>query len=205
MSTLASYSDLVSSVPDWAGDRTYSTARINEFIVVAESYASRKLGQHYRRATSTTLTADSDGIATLPTDFAELQALYQPGEPPMKVVTWAALQALNPDGIASTPTHCALQGGSVKVAPVYAGSLTLDYWAKLVGLGDNNATNWLLTQAPDVYLFYCRAAQALFEEEFAQGQTFRALGDQALDDLIAQSARAQYGAAGAVTIPGLTP
>jgi hypothetical protein len=53
------------------------------------------------------------------------------------------------------PLYFGIVGGQIRVLPVPDSTYTaeLTYYAKLSKLSSTNATNWLLTQAPDVYLY----------------------------------------------------
>lgn len=193
---LDTYSGLSTAIGTWS-TRTYGTSQTDEFILIAEDRINSRLGAQYRRETTATLTTDSSGEVTLPTDFLGMRSLVrgQSGATPLNAVSWRTLTVLNPYSTAGDPTDYAISGSTLKVAPIAEDTFTADYWASLVPLGENNATNWLLDIKPSVYLFYCRAAQAAFEEEEARAAVYMQLGDEALSDLVGQGTVAQYAAA----------
>lgn len=193
---LDNYTNLSTAIGTW-GTRTYGTSQTDEFIQIAEDRINSRLGAQYRRETTTTLTTDSSGEVTLPTDFIGMRSIVRDvsGSEPLNPVSWRTLTVLNPYATSGDPTDYAISGTTLKVAPVAEDDFIARYWAKLGALSSLNATNWLLDLKPSVYLFYCRAAQAAFEEEEARAALFMQMGDDALDDLVAQGTVAQYGAA----------
>lgn len=199
------YANLSTAIGTW-GTRTYSTSQTDEFLVIAEDRINSRLGPHYKRETSTTLTTNSSGQATLPSDFAGFRSAVRDvvNSLPLNVVSWRTLISLNPSESSGDPTDCAVSGTTFMVAPVCEDNFIVQYWATLAPLSSSQTTNWLLTAKPSVYLFYCRAAQAAFEEEFNVAAAFQAQGDDALDGLVAQGVVAQYGSAEMV-IEGVTP
>lgn len=202
---LDTYANLSTAIGTW-GVVTYSTSQTDEFLVIAEDRINSRLGPHYKRETTTTLTTNSAGQATLPSDFAGFRSVVRDvvGSLPLNVVSWRTLISLNPHEVSGDPTDCAISGTTFMVAPVCEDDFIVRYWATLAPLSSSQTTNWLLTAKPSVYLFYCRAAQAAFEHEFDVAAVFQRQGDDALDDLVAQSVVAQYGSAEMV-IEGVTP
>jgi hypothetical protein len=193
---LDTYTNLSTAIGTW-GTRTYASAQTDEFILIAEDRINSRLGAQYRRETTGTITTNSSGEATLPADFIAMRSIVRDytGAEPLIPVSWRTLIQINPSATSGLPQNYAIQGSTLKVAPVCEDDFNAVYWAKLTALGSNNATNWLLTLKPSVYLFYCRAAQAAFEEEEARAAVFMQMGDDALDDLVAQGTVAQYAAA----------
>jgi len=160
--------ELHSAIDDYT-DRSYSEARKDIFVANAEAKFNRRLTPTFRRITNTTLTTDSSGEATLPSGFVGLRSIVRDvvGSAPLKQVSWDALIALNPYEIADDPTHYAVKGTTLKVAPVCEDDFITEYDSTLTALTSTNSTNWLLTLAPDAYLTMCLAEEALFIRDFA--------------------------------------
>jgi hypothetical protein len=59
----------------------------------------------------------------------------------------------------------------------------LAYYAKLSKLSDSNTTNWLLTAAPDAYLYGTLMQAAPYLQDDARIATWSALYSSALEDL----------------------
>src|SRR5437764_371489 len=65
--TIATYSDLQSAIASWLGHSLF-TANIADFITLFEASANRKLLTR-QQETVATLTPDTSGNATLPSDY----------------------------------------------------------------------------------------------------------------------------------------
>lgn len=201
MAALDSYPSLTTSIGD-NEERTFTSSETDEFIRLAEARADRKLKQDFRRRTSATVTTDADGLASLPTGFVGMTSLVRDvsGSVPLKQVSWDALIQRNPFADADDATVFAINGTQLRVSPVTEDDFTCKFSQVLTGLSGSNTTNWLLALAPDYYLFACRAAAKLKAEDYAGAQTFGALADDILDDLVNQGNVAEYGNA-EMTLP----
>lgn len=202
---VGNYTELSAAIGTWA-TRTYTTAETDEFIVLAEAAINRKLGSNYRHKTTATITTDASGEATIPADVVNIISLTRDvlGSTPLKKVSWDGLIERNPYEVAGDPTVYAIRGTTLKVAPVKADDFNAVYWAKVTALSSGNATNWLLTLAPDVYLSMTKAMQRAFEEEWQAAALFKSMAEEGLDELISQGNVAEYGNA-EMTLPMVTP
>ena len=164
------------------------------FVALAESRLNRTLRMR-DQITTTTLTI-TDGVAVLPTDFAEMIGLYAPGG---GEYVQQSSQRVNDGG-----RYYAIEGGNV-VAPQIAGEVEMSYYAMLPPLSASiTTTNWLLTKYPDIYLYGVgfEAAKYVRDAELAQASKF--LMDDAIatarsDDFDARYSRAR------VRVAGVTP
>ena len=202
---LDTFANLRTAIGTW-GTRTYSNDQAAEFILLAESKINRRLGPQYRRETTTTLNTDANGEVSLPSGFIGMRSITRDlaGSQPLIPVSWRALINLNAYEESGVPVNYAISGSTLKVAPICDDNFIAVYWASLTALSDANASNWLLAHSPDVYLFYCRAAQAAFEEEFDKAAVFEAQAEKGLDEVVGQGTVAQYAAAEMV-LEGVTP
>ncbi len=175
--------------------RAYSQAQVDTFLGLAQADIDLLLGPNYVRETNTTITTDSDGVASLPLGFERFISLSHPTYGNIPLVAWEVLTAFNPDGAAGIPEKCAIQGNSLKVGRVFEGDLTLNYAGTLTPLGANNATNWLLAKAPQVYFLMVFAQSKLFEEEYPLANAAKSEATGLLSALGIQSMVAQFGRA----------
>lgn len=197
MAQITNYTTLAAAIDDWE-ERDLDA---DELIGLAEAEFRVHLGPHYARETSATV-AFTSGSASLPSGFVRPIAMTHSTYGEIDLVTLAQVRKLrlNATGI---PSVYAVTGSTLEVGPSYTGNLTFDYEAKLTGLDGSNATNWLITNAPHVYLDMCRFyAKSKFEDPNAVA--FRAAALANLDLLVEQSTIAKYGQAGAV-LRGCTP
>lgn len=191
---IATYSDLLSAIDDYT-DRSYTTARKALWVGNAEAKFNRKLTSSFRRMTTTTLTTDSSGIATLPSGFVGLRSIVRDvvGSVPLTQVSWDALLALNPYEIGDDASFYAIYDTVLRVAYVTEDDFIAIFDSKLTPLSDSNTTNWLLTLAPDTYLNMCLGEEALFTREFATAAGLASTAMEALAEIVAMDQVAQFG------------
>jgi hypothetical protein len=148
---LVNYTDLQGAVADWMA-RSDLTARIPDFIVMAEARFNRQLRMS-GMVTSGTISLTA-GVATLPATYLEWIACEWDGASRDQTLVyrepdsehWRRLYRPNGD-----PQMFTIIGSSLKVRPVGAGSVILDYYRTIPDLA-TNTTNWLMTKSPDLYL-----------------------------------------------------
>jgi hypothetical protein len=93
-----------------------------------------------------------------------------------------------PPGIAydsSKPQQYRILGDALvlSIVPATALTLTLDYYAKLLPISGDNATNWLMDSHSDAYLFGVMAHAWLHLQALDQYQTYRDLFLGALEQV----------------------
>lgn len=153
---LTTYNELKTSVADWL-NRTDLTAVVPDFISLAEAQIERTLRtrQMIVRATASIDTEYS----AVPADFLETKSIKL-NTSPVTALAFESIDAL--DQMKATmyispgkPKNFSIVGGQIRVLPVPDSTYTAEliYYAKLTKLSSTVATNWLLAQAPDVYLY----------------------------------------------------
>lgn len=182
---LSTYSELKASVADWL-NRSDLTTTIPDFISLAEAQVERKLRtrQMMSRATAT---IDTE-YGAVPADFLEVKSLKLQTNPvtPLQFETIDSLdnlQGLYPS--ASKPRYFSIVGGQIRTVPVPDSSYTaeLTYYAKLTKLSDSVTTNWLLTAAPDVYLYGALLQAAPYLKDDARITVWATMYTSAMEDL----------------------
>lgn len=203
--SLDSYSSFSTAMETWS-ERTFSTGQKDEFILLTEARANRRLRADFRRRSSATINTDSSGLGTLPTGFVGMTSLVRDvvGSVPLKQVSWDAMISRNPYEISDDAQVYAINGTAIQVAPVTDDNFLAKFSAVLSGLSSGNTTNWLLALAPDYYLFGCKAAIYAFEEDDARAAAYLELADSILDELVSQGNVAEYGNA-EMTLGMVTP
>lgn len=162
---LSNYTDLLASVASWM-NRTDMTAVIPDFVTIAESRIARDL-RHRKQLTQSTLTTSTTTRAvSLPSGWLEFSNLTIDGTPDtiLQAVTTEHLNANYPEsGYSAKPIVFAVEGDSVLFGPLpdSAYTVNIDYFARFPALA-TNATNWLMTNHPKVYLAACMAEAASF-------------------------------------------
>lgn len=153
---ISNYSELKSSIGDWL-NRSDLTSVIPTFIALAEAQIERVLRtrQMIVRANATIDTK----YGAVPGDFLEVKSFKLTSTTPPQPLQFVTVDEM--DGLDSLntstgrPKYFSVVGSQFRVHPSPDASYTgeLIYFAQLSKLSDSNTTNWLLTDAPDVYLY----------------------------------------------------
>lgn len=190
---ISSYSDLVAEAGEWL-NRTDLNARIPGFIRLCEARLNRLL-RTPDMETFVILTATSEATS-LPLDFAGMRALWIDGSPdrPLKGFAPNAVpQAYG--GQAGIPTGYYISKRTLYLAPPPASATTLAviYFSKLTALTESAASNWLLLDHPDVYLWGTLMCAKAFIDDPEKVKQFKAAYDEAIGELIEAGTKARYG------------
>jgi hypothetical protein len=196
---IADYAELQTSVADFL-NRDDLTAAIPTFIRLCEARIDREL-THWRQERRSTALLDAQ-YSTIPTDFLRpirLQLLdTYTGE--VAPISTAQMLQMRQDRNDRTgrPEYYALTGGSLELFPTpddtYDASLV--YYGRVPALSDTNTTNWLLTEAPDVYLYGSLLHTAPYLKDDARIVLWEGLFSQGLNTLNVSSGDAKYGGTG---------
>jgi hypothetical protein len=174
--SLSTYTELKAAVADWL-NRTGQAdleARAGDFILLFESLFDKQDIRHPKAVVRATATISGEYTA-LPTDFVEMQRLRTTGGSS----GWATHRYITPEELeddkagndaADRPHLFSVVGNEIQIRPYSAsGTYTLEmvYWAKLTKLGEAQASNWLLAEAPEAYLFgaLCEATPFIRDDE----------------------------------------
>lgn len=183
---LTTYNELKSSVADWL-NRTDLTAVVPDFISLAEAQIERTLRtrQMIVRATASIDTEYS----AVPADFLETKSIKL-NTSPVTALAFESIDAL--DQLKATayiaagkPQYFGIVGGQIRVLPVPDSTYTaeLTYYAKLTKLSSTVATNWLLAQAPDVYLYGALMQAAPYLKDDARITVWSSIYMKGLEEL----------------------
>jgi hypothetical protein len=152
---LTTYAELKTSVGDWL-NRTDLTTAIPDFISLAEAQIERNLRtrQMIVRATASITTEYS----AVPNDFLEVKS-FKLDTNPVTPLGFETIDSMDTLAVtyrsAAKPIFFTVVGEQFRYLPepdtAYTGELI--YYAKLSKLSTANTTNFLLTAAPDVYLY----------------------------------------------------
>lgn len=155
---IQNYTDLVAAVRDMMDDDAYPQASIDRCIRFAESYFNREMRTpRMEKSVLLSITAET---TLLPDDFLAMRSLNEAGAPsyPLKSMAPASLIATYGQA-AGTPAAYAIEGRTIRVAPVGTVSLELAYYSAIPALCVDAPVNWLLVNHPDLYLWgtvwYC--------------------------------------------------
>jgi hypothetical protein len=148
------WAELKASIAEWL-NRSDLTAKIPELVAFAERRFNRIIVVPEREAVATA-TMSGERLA-VPADFWQLRSLYIDADPRI------ALEQVSPSVLRKS--YAAQVTGKPRVfaiideqfvfgpAPDDTYGVEIDYYATIPALGDSQATNWLLTKHPDIYLY----------------------------------------------------
>lgn len=177
---LANYSDLKSSVADWLV-RSDLTAVIPDFIALAEAQMERVL-RCRQMVVRTNLTVTSEYTA-LPADFLEMWRVKESGEYALEFNTSESIDAMYDAG--GDPRYYTIVGSELRLFPSPQASTVYEitYFGKLSKLSNTNTTNWLLTQAPDAYVYGALLQAAPYLQDDARIPVWQGLYQSAIEAL----------------------
>lgn len=196
MAALADYLDLRFAVSDHVGNRSISDV-MPRLVQSAESMLNKKL-RCRQQITATTLTF-VNGVVALPADFVEMSAVYGLNGYKMHAGLLADARRCG-----SQWSKYSIDGTSIHING-FSGAKDIEYYAKLPTLTTSpSTTNWLLQEAPDVYLYAVGLEAAKFLKDVDLTQATKLLLDDAMQSLAVDDERARW-ANSTVRVQGLTP
>ena len=196
---IATYAELQTSVADFL-DRQDLTAIIPTFIRLAEARIDRDL-RHWRQERRDMLLLDAQ-YAALPETFLQPIRLQIMTGPTGEVAPISTAQMLQLRGdradLAGPPTNYAITAGQIELLPTpddtYEASIV--YYGRIPALSVSNTTNWLLTEAPDTYLYGSLVHAAPYLKDDQRLVIWESLFKLSLDTLNSSSEDAKYGGTG---------
>jgi hypothetical protein len=197
--SLSTYADLQEAVVDWLNKPDVAQS-VPTLISLAEADINRRL-RHIKMTKRSVAEVDSQFSAT-PTDYLGTIrfSLTSGTTNALDLISQAELldRKEASANIGGTPRFYALTGNQFEFYPVpndtYDAELV--YYAELDALSDENTSNWLLADAPDVYLYGTLAHSAPFLGEDARLAVWTSLYETALSGLNRASDNARFGGTG---------
>jgi hypothetical protein len=199
---ITTYSDLTAAIAAWL-NRSDLTPQIPTFIQLAHTRLNRdlRLARMETRASANTLPGNA--MLALPEDFLEMRHVRLATDPPiiLRAANPAEIDALG--AVRGLPRAYATIGRALRLGPTpdAATGVALTYYARVPPLSPDNDGNWLLEEAPDVYLYAALAESAPYLHEDARVQTWAALYDRALDSLRTADLKARWGGSNLTSRP----
>lgn len=177
--TIATYSDLQTSIANWTGD-TFTDAQRQEFIGLAEAEFNRVL-RSLDMEVRATATLESEYLA-LPEAFLKLRAIY---------IQDVLLEPATPQFIrrmearSGQPQYYAITDGQIQFSPSPDDDYTVEiiYYKRIPALSGENTSNWLLEAHPDLYLSQCLALAETFGWNDARAAAFAATASRIIEEI----------------------
>jgi|TARA_B100000085_G_C18517371_1_gene502198 hypothetical protein len=153
---LSNYSELKSSIADFL-NRDDLTSVIPDFITLAEAQINRDI-RHYEMENRATADLDQQYLDR-PSDWVETIRIHitNSGTRNLQLLSGAAMadKRAGVENATGEPKYYRHAERAFEVFPSPDGTYQTEllYYQKIPALSSSNATNWLLTDAPDVYLY----------------------------------------------------
>lgn len=199
--TIATYAQLKDAIADFLL-RDDLTAAIPSFIRLTEARNDREL-RHWRQEKRSAVQFSAQ-YSAIPADFLQPIRLQITDAPTSEVAPISTAQMLqlrdDRNDRVGRPTSYALTAGNIELYPTpdntYNASLV--YYGRIDALSDSNTTNWLLTEAPDAYLYGALLHSAPYLKDDPRIAVWGSLYTTAIQALNITSDNAKYGGSGLV-------
>jgi hypothetical protein len=151
-----SYSTLKTAVSNWL-DRDDLTDRLPEFISLAESTFNRVLRIRAMETTVSDTTPSGSKEDALPTGYLQMREIHLTTSPvaSLAYITPEIMYRIRAGSNNGKPNAYTIVGDNILFGPTpddaYTYSVT--YYKSFDALSDSTATNWLILNAPDLYLY----------------------------------------------------
>jgi hypothetical protein len=151
---LGTYTELQASVADFL-NRSDLTSVIPDFITMCEADINRNLRVH--DMVMRTRAPINSQYVKLPPDFLGMRNIDLLTDPvtPMSYKNLQNLDIHRAGDSTGKPLYYSVMKDNLEFAPVPDGEYTIEivYYRKIPALSADNATNWLLDEHPDAYLY----------------------------------------------------
>ena len=153
---ISNYTELKTAVANWL-DRDDLTDRIPEFIALAEARFNRVLRLRSMETKQTASTAAAQRNYALPTNYIQMRNFQLNTSPltTLSYVTPEIYDRLWGGSSGGTPKFYTILADEISLGPIPGSVITMEmlFYKKFDNLSGSVATNWLITNAPDIYLY----------------------------------------------------
>ena len=183
---ITTYAELQTSIANWL-NRDDLTTVIPDFISLTEASINRDL-RHYKMINRVDATLDSRYVQ-MPADWIETVRFGITSGTTYRIELISRDDMLeyrqNNNDTSGIPRFYANIGDTIEVFPTPDADyqMQLQYYAKTPALSSSNASNWLLTTAPDIYLYGSLIQAAPYLNDDVRTQTWAALYSSAMQSL----------------------
>jgi hypothetical protein len=196
---ISTYSELKASIADYL-NRADLTAVIPTFVSLAEAQINRDV-RHWEMENRATTTFDSH-YATRPSEWVETirLSLVSGTTTHMRLISRSAMaeKRSNDLNASGTPLYYSHSESQYELYPTPDASYTGEvlYYQKIPALSDSATTNWLLSYAPDVYLYGSLIHSAPYLAEDGRTSVWASMYSAAVEQLNTRSEEASSSGSG---------
>ena len=193
---LSNYDQLKTSIANYL-NRSDLDAVIPDFITLTERRLDRDIRARANMVRANTTTISGTAFYNLPTDMLELRNVVYDSTNNSYALSYMSPESLSREYGTYTngvPRAYSIIGEDIKIAPTPDGSYTLgiNYYSALTPLSSSVATNNILDNFPELYLFGACAEGAVYLNDNEQLQRFSALYLEAVNSVRAAEDAARY-------------
>lgn len=199
---ISNYSTLQTEIAGWL-NRDDLTSVIPTFIQLAEANINRQVRHWKMEARTSGQQSAGDEYMQIPNDWLETIRLHvtDQGTSAITLTSRAAMadiRAKNENISTVTPYLYCHADSQFELYPTPADTLNVEllYYQKVPALSASNTTNWLLEEAPDVYLYGALVHSAPYLAEDARATVWGANYAAAVQTLNQASESARYSGSG---------
>jgi len=197
---ITNYTNLQTTIADFL-NRDDLTAVIPTFIQLAEAQLNRDIRHYKMEARTSGQQTALDQYMQIPNDWLETIRMHVTGNgtSPLDLVSRAAIQDMRAgtNDTANTPRYYCHADSQFELYPTPAADTDVEllYYQKIPDLA-TNSTNWLLTDAPDVYLYGALLHSAPYLAEDARVAVWAQMYSAAVQNVNSASEKARYSGSG---------
>lgn len=184
---ITDYGTLNAGIKSWCArsDTTFST-RIDDFIAYTELRMNNGQGSKGDPLECPSLNAPEmeitaavaviNGIGAVPADASTVRTITRDSDDSgLSYLTPRQWDLFNAQNNTDLPEFYTIDGGSLKIAPTYTGSINVKYYQSVIPLTLTNTTNIIIAKYPLLYLSGClfEAFSFMQEVELASAQFAR--------------------------------
>ena len=192
---ISNYTELKTAVANWL-DRDDLTNRIPEFIALAESRFNRLLRIRAMESKQTASTVAGQQNLALPSRFIQMRNLQINTSPvtPMQYVTPEIFDRLYGGSSNGTPKFYTIIANELQLGPTPDTVQTIEmlFYERFENLSATVTTNWMITNAPDIYLYGSMLEAEPFIMNDPRVQLWATAFQQAIKDLQEQDNRDRH-------------
>ena len=153
---ISNYSELTTAVANWL-DRDDLTDRVPEFIALAEARFNRVLRIRAMENKQTASTIGGQRNYALPANYIQMRNFQINTDPitTLSYVTPGIYDRLWGGSQGGVPKFYTIITNEIQLGPIPSSVMTLEmlFYKKFDAITSSSPTNWVITNAPDVYLY----------------------------------------------------
>ena len=153
---ISNYTELKTAVANWL-DRSDLTDRIPEFIALAEARFNRVLRLRSMEVKYTANTVAGQRNLALPASYIQMRN-FQVNSSPLTTLSYVTPEIYDRvwgGSTSGTPKFYTILANEVSFGPIPGSVMEVEmlFYKKFDNLSVSTTTNWLITNAPDIYLY----------------------------------------------------